>query len=590
VSPGQLHRAHKDLEGVTNCLSCHTAGQQVSAAKCLTCHKPVADRIARKRGVHRNVTTDCVACHVEHAGAEAELRPFDLRQFDHARDAGFPLDGEHARLTETCATCHKTRSFLTATSACASCHADPHKGTLGAQCATCHSTAVKFADTRARFDHSRTAFPLSGAHVQTACVRCHQNNTYTGVKFASCANCHADPHRARFGPSCSTCHTAAAWRTTRIDHARTSFPLRGLHAKVECARCHQQPAMAVKPASASCATCHADPHRGVFKQDCGACHTETGFRKGAFDHATTRFPLADKHAGLTCVSCHKTAAPAPGPRGGKPAASVRLVDYRGLTSACGSCHNDVHRGELGATCETCHNARTFALTAFTHRHDRGFFAGGHTGVTCIKCHSATFAPLRTSAKEPAARVGFAATAVACASCHRDVHLGQVGAKCEACHDVAAPRFALTGFNHARTSFGLTGKHDRLECATCHKVETAQFPAGHGEARRLSGLATTCVSCHADVHRGELAPACERCHTTDHFTIATYTHQNARGLRGFFTGAHAAASCAACHKPASVIVATGRILPSFRTSTTCTSCHTDVHRGALGNRCETCHRW
>ena len=59
VSPGRLSAAHASLEGISNCLSCHTAGQGVSATKCLSCHKPVADRIAQKKGVHRTVTTDC---------------------------------------------------------------------------------------------------------------------------------------------------------------------------------------------------------------------------------------------------------------------------------------------------------------------------------------------------------------------------------------------------------------------------------------------------------------------------------------------------------------------------------------------------
>src|SRR6187401_1797615 len=66
VSPGRLARAHASLEGINNCLQCHTAGRGVSAEKCLTCHAPVARRIAQKTGVHRAVTTDCVTCHVEH--------------------------------------------------------------------------------------------------------------------------------------------------------------------------------------------------------------------------------------------------------------------------------------------------------------------------------------------------------------------------------------------------------------------------------------------------------------------------------------------------------------------------------------------
>src|SRR5512134_103188 len=89
VSPGRLSRAHASLEGIANCLQCHSAGQRVAADKCLACHKPVAERIAQKRGVHRAVTTDCISCHVEHAGVDGELRPFDTRGFDHSAETRF---------------------------------------------------------------------------------------------------------------------------------------------------------------------------------------------------------------------------------------------------------------------------------------------------------------------------------------------------------------------------------------------------------------------------------------------------------------------------------------------------------------------
>jgi len=71
VSPGPLSRAHANLEGLANCQKCHTPGREVIASKCLSCHKPIADRIARKVGVHRTVTGDCNACHAEHRGPDA---------------------------------------------------------------------------------------------------------------------------------------------------------------------------------------------------------------------------------------------------------------------------------------------------------------------------------------------------------------------------------------------------------------------------------------------------------------------------------------------------------------------------------------
>ncbi len=657
VSPGRLSRAHSSLEGITSCLSCHTAGQGVTPAKCLTCHKPVAERIAQKKGVHRNVRNDCVACHVEHAGVDGELRPFDQRRFDHAAEAGFPLDGLHQPIAGTCATCHKGRSFLTAKAECASCHTDAHKGSLGTQCATCHTTAVKFAETRQRFDHGRTEFPLTGRHAGVACASCHKTSTYRNVAFASCANCHADPHAQPMGGTCASCHTTQGWRSARIDHSKTRFPLKGLHASVDCVRCHVQPAAKVKPAFGTCATCHADPHKGSFKQDCAACHTEAGFKTGIFDHSTTKFPLVDKHAGLACAACHKgqgaVAAPtlattrgvgapgsaaqpagrpapargaaspaAPGRTGGRSnarpvaarggtgaVAAVGAADFRGLSTACASCHEDVHQAELGTSCEKCHSAKTFEVGVFSHARPRAFFDGQHAALRCVQCHvpaGATVtqtAAITRQAPGPAAatamnrgatstgrmaHVGLGRTPDTCLNCHADVHLGQLGPRCETCHSVETAKFEVKAFAHDKTAFPLKGKHAPLACEACHKVEARAFPAGTGTARHFTGLGTACASCHRDPHEGQLQQNCDRCHTVDTFTVKRYTHLRARTLTDFFRGPHLSATCAACHKP--IAVRAGQPVQwSYRTPTTCTTCHADVHKGALGPRCENCHK-
>lgn len=576
VSPGRLSKAHAALEGVDKCLSCHSKGQQVAADKCLTCHKPIAQRIAAKKGVHRDVTNDCVTCHVEHAGVDAELRPFDRTRFDHARDAGFPLDGRHALLAANCASCHKTRSFLTAAPACSSCHADPHKGSLGARCTTCHTTSAKFTEAFKGFDHGKTAFPLAGAHTKVACASCHKTKQFKGTPFASCASCHTDPHRAKFGPTCASCHAETAWRTTKVDHGRTAFPLKGRHATVACQKCHTRPATQVKPRADTCAACHADPHRGTFKQDCASCHNESGFKKGKFDHAATAFPLADKHAGLVCTACHK-------------GAKAGSTDFRGLKTSCESCHADVHRGELGTSCTKCHTSKSFTVASFTHAAVRPFFGGSHATLACAQCHSATLKPARTTADVPALRVGFTTTSTACASCHKDVHLGQMNSGCETCHAVDAPRFAVVGFSHANTKFPLSGKHTAVVCTRCHVVQTGAFPAGQGTARRFKGVAAECVSCHQDPHRGQVEVTCERCHSTTTFDLPGYTHRNARALRGFFVGRHASAMCRDCHAPLPGAPPEAKAWRTYKVSTACTDCHTDVHRGALGADCAFCHK-
>jgi len=421
VSPGPLSKAHARLEGLENCQKCHEPGKQVTPARCLACHRPIADRIAAKKGVHRDAGTACVSCHTEHAGTDAGITRFDRGRFDHTKETGFPLDGKHAGLA--CAACHRSRSYLAANPACSSCHADVHRGALGPDCARCHATSQPFKETRASFDHDRTAFRLTGAHAQVKCEQCHRTAGYRIARFAACADCHRDPHRKPLG-SCESCHTTGTFRAQTIDHGKTGYPLVGAHAAIPCAKCHVQSAVKVRLSASRCADCHRDPHGGVFREDCASCHRETGFAKAAFDHASrTKFPLDGRHAEIPCASCHRREAP--------KGAATRAVDFRGLQSECASCHRDVHRGELGNLCQKCHSSRSFRVEAFTHPRRPDFFAEGHASVACEKCHGTKSSPDRR----------FARVSFTCASCHRDVHLGQVGAACETCHSVAGKKFA-----------------------------------------------------------------------------------------------------------------------------------------------------
>jgi len=586
LSPGVLTRAHAGLEGIANCEKCHERGQRISAQKCLSCHKPVADRIARRTGVHRDVRGECVSCHVEHTGTDGELRPFEPSAFDHAGVARFPLDGRHAALSGKCASCHTTRSFLTLRPECQSCHKDVHNGRLGTACASCHTTRVAFKDVMAggRFDHAKTAFPLAGAHKAVACARCHVNGAYKGLSFSSCTNCHKDPHQPSVGPVCTTCHTTDAWRTTRIDHSRTAFPLVGRHAAVSCTSCHKQNAMRVKPRSNACAACHVDVHRGSFKQDCKACHDENGFSKAPFDHRQTRFPLDGKHAPLACAACHTTVSVT------AKMVARRVADFRGLRTACVSCHSDVHKGELKGTCESCHSTATFAVSTYKHLRAPEFFAGQHASVTCTACHvTGPRSPAAVPLPRPAVlNVKFTGTATTCVSCHKDVHLGQVRRECESCHSVQTAKFGVVGFSHAATVFPLTGKHVRTACALCHTSESGAFPSGSGTAVRLKGIATECRACHQDVHFGQVESRCESCHSTDSFGVPNYRHPTT-ALRDFFIGRHVTATCGECHVPATRDYPGGRgRAMAFRIDARCTACHKDKHNGALPD-CQRCHR-
>ncbi len=584
IAPGPLAQAHAKLSGAENCRKCHTPGGATMKDLCLSCHKAIADRIGKQAGVHRAVKNDCRPCHIEHRGPGGDLRPFNQATFDHVAETGFALEGRHAEFSRECARCHKTRSFLGMPTTCVGCHADGHKPTLGGDCTKCHSVGTPFKQTRTQFDHTKAAYTLAGAHQRVDCAKCHVNKVYKGLKFARCVDCHRSPHRQPFAAdTCMTCHSNETWKTTKVDHARTPFLLKGKHAELTCAKCHVQSPTRAALKFDRCATCHQDPHKGTFKQDCNACHNEAGFRRGNFDHdKNTKFPLTGKHAeSLACVKCHKNVKVG----GLKPSQSV---DFRGLSTACVSCHADVHKTELGAKCDTCHTPATFKLPDFKHPRLPEFFAGQHQTVACGSCHiiQKPGEPKRVAASIDAWT--FKNKPTACASCHTDVHLGQLGTACEKCHTIEAAKFAPTLFAHAKAAFQLTGKHETVECRKCHKSETGAFPSGRGTAVRLKGLATTCESCHKDQHLGQLGNKCDTCHTTAGFKLPSYTHAV---RKDFFVGKHATKECIKCHKVEEGAFPAGRgTTVRYKGSAgVCVTCHADDnHRGALGRTCETCH--
>jgi hypothetical protein len=584
TAPGPLAKAHAALEGANNCRSCHDARGRTMKELCLSCHKPIADRIARNAGVHGNLSETCAKCHTEHTGARGELRPFDQRNFDHAAVTRFGFDGKHAALAFQCAACHKTRSFLGLSAACASCHADVHNGALGRACESCHSTGTAFKQAAVRFDHTKAAFTLVGRHANVGCAKCHPDGRFKPIASTECSACHADVHRGTFGAACSSCHTPDSWRTQKVDHARTTFPLSGRHGAVACTGCHRQNAMKVTLRGENCATCHADVHKGTFKEDCKSCHSTAGWGNTSFEHSLTGFALTGRHSGLPCLECHKDAVAA-----GLPP-SKRLVDFRGLRTDCSSCHADVHQAQLGKACESCHSTSTFEMSRYRHERTTGFFGGQHAPVACDGCHGSrtTSPPRRTGAR--VLDVTFRNLSTACTACHQDPHLGQEGTECQRCHSVDGAKFALVGFSHDATSFPLKGKHELADCGKCHKREVGSFPAGTGAAVRFKGSAQSCVACHEDVHLGQFTDTCVTCHSTGTFKLPDYVHRDKAMSVGFFVGKHVATSCQSCHATVTGPFPKGRgTAVRFKVDTRCAACHTDKHRALLGTHCEDCHR-
>src|SRR5262249_15543180 len=140
-----------------------------------------------------------------------------------------------------------------------------------------------------------------------------------------------------------------------------------------------------KQKSTNCADCHAhqEAHCGQFGfENCGRCHVRGGDRTSKFDHALTRFPLQRAHAAINCERCHKPQ------KLGQSAQCTEAIKYTGLDPACLTCHEDVHKGELGAQCGKCHTAgANFKILVFDHNKDSRFaLTGFHGIVECDTCH------------------------------------------------------------------------------------------------------------------------------------------------------------------------------------------------------------
>ena len=352
-SPGKLNtqprssaglggvRSHAELGG--KCSACHAPpwSGPTMADRCMACHTDVRGQIDAHQTLHGRLAnnTQCRNCHTEHKGEHAALT--DLGAFDH-NCAAFALTGKHT--TVECKSCHTSGTYKGTPASCVGCHAEPkaHLGQFGTDCAKCHATATwrtaSFAATAgvggSAFDHSRTAFPLTGHHTSVDCKKCHVDNRFKGTP-TSCVSCHVEPkvHLGKFGTDCKKCHATETWKLASLptggpgaafDHSHTAFPLTGHHTSVDCKKCHVDNKFKGTPTT--CVSCHAEPkvHAGSkLGNDCNKCHTTTawtGATLGDFKHTfpihhgrknrgnslcTTCHAAADAYKTHTCYGCHE---------------------------------------------------------------------------------------------------------------------------------------------------------------------------------------------------------------------------------------------------------------------------------------------
>jgi len=579
LSPGQLSRAHREVEGDNQCTRCHSAGRRVDTEGCVRCHGDIGRQRAQKMGLHGKKfrDQDCGGCHVEHLGLSHTLVrwPGGRREAFPHQDTGFALRGGHVDVT--CNKCHDRRNergvatFLGLRAACASCHEDPHDGRFGERCLDCHNEQ-KFKPVNVReldhFDHARTRFALIGAHQQVECVKCHDDPPkYRGIEFQTCGNCHEDVHRGRFGADCKGCHTEVRWNDLHMRRsAHPGLSLAGGHQRVACRTCHDEGLMSAPSRGSRCVDCHRQVHEANFGNNCNRCHRGNKFlgipeEIGREAHGLTAFALHGRHETVACDACHDPKKP--------PAERFRGLSFE----QCKACHADPHPNDLlrlaDGDCAACHDDRGFSPTRFSvEQHAATAFPliGAHVATPCQTCHPSAHP-----------RLDFRIADQACASCHQNPHGDQFQHEmavsgCAHCHSPVA--FNRPNIDH--NTWPLTGAHGDVACESCHTASAEDRRAGRGASFR--GVARECEGCHQDVHAGQFrltnpTRQCADCHTTQQFTLPQFDHSQVAHYA--LEGEHAGLACAACHKP--VRLQNGVEAVHYRLGyRRCNQCHADPH--------------
>ncbi len=343
------------MHATLECTACHINNKfKGTPASCYACHQKEFTATTNPPHVVSGMPHDCGLCHTTSTWLGAK--------FDHSAYTNYPLTGMHLNLQ--CTQCHLNNKYIGTPVDCYSCHkadfsstTSPNHVTSGlpTDCSICHSTSGWIPSS---FDHSKTTFPLTGAHTTTACSLCHVNNNYTTLP-TDCYGCHktdysntSNPNHvtAGFPTTCSVCHSTTSWAGAVFDHSKTAFPLTGAHVTVACTQCHINGVYVGTPTD--CYSCHRTDYNGTtnpnhttagFPTTCATCHTTTAWTGATFNH--TWFNTNHGGANGVCATCHTNSA-----------------DYSVFT--CTNCHakaatDNRHSGVSGyiynsVNCYACH--------------------------------------------------------------------------------------------------------------------------------------------------------------------------------------------------------------------------------------------
>jgi len=243
------------------CSACHGNNQYTALLMdCYSCHQKHYLQATNPNHQKALFNRDCAQCH-----STDSWRP---ATFDHSTTK-FPLTGAHT--TKQCAECHKNGNYNLNYTDCYQCHqgdftgvTNPNhaSGNFAHDCTQCHTTN---GWKPANYDHSKTQFPLTGAHTSQPCQACHKSGVFTGT-LRDCYSCHQtdysramNPNHATsgFSTDCASCHSTTAWKPSTFDHDAQYFPIYSGKHRGKWATCNDCHTDRNNFKIFSCITCHA---------------------------------------------------------------------------------------------------------------------------------------------------------------------------------------------------------------------------------------------------------------------------------------------------------------------------------------------
>ena len=438
------HRTHLEADSLeVMCVTCH--GQEVHR------FAPV-DQTCGQSGCHVSGDTDIAIGAMQQQTA---LHCTTCHQFVVDVPQLATLDSAASAMTpdfNRCTSCHEMQAVLDDFDPAL----DPHQGT----CGTCHNPHAQSVAA----DAAATC-TTSGCHDNWQIEPFHTGTSHLNVG-ERCLVCH-EPHQARVDASdCTGCHTGIIERTDvpaavrdrlrRVAPFDTSAALRGsgIDLSFDPRSIRSPPTGLVWAAGVM----GPQPLLSLLQAPVAP--------PDSFEH--------DKHANLSCLTCHQTAL-GHGPLNFEAPRGCQICHHQAPeASECGDCHLADELGSVTATVTVSVEGSPDRNAAAVFLHSQ------HDTETCVTCH---VSPVSMAVPQEAAT---------CSDCHETHHKSNVA--CVQCHqnDRATlttahqpPNDAHAGCDECHAAATVERLFpDEQFCATCHELSPQ-----HPEAAR------SCTECH-----------------------------------------------------------------------------------------------